>query len=136
MLTQQGLRVLAVAHRTLHMPWHKAERVQRSAAPPPPGVWCHECVACRSVVEAELTFAGLIVMQNKLKPQTTPTIRTLTSASIRTVMVTGEWLCVLLSALHSLKPCCFSSNLGRFSRSFYSSLEGGTEMSFVSFCSS
>ena len=28
-LTQHGYRVLAVAHKTMHMPWHKAERVQR-----------------------------------------------------------------------------------------------------------
>ena len=30
LLTQQGYRVLAVAHRPLHMAWHKAERVRRS----------------------------------------------------------------------------------------------------------
>lgn len=28
-LTQQGYRVLAMGHKTMHLPWHKAERVQR-----------------------------------------------------------------------------------------------------------
>ena len=28
-LTRQGYRVLAVAHRSLHMAWHRAERVSR-----------------------------------------------------------------------------------------------------------
>ena len=28
-LTQRGFRVLAVGHKTMHMPWHKAERVMR-----------------------------------------------------------------------------------------------------------
>ena len=32
-LTQQGYRVLAVAHRPLHMAWHKAERVKRYKYP-------------------------------------------------------------------------------------------------------
>ena len=28
-LTQQGYRVLAIGHKTMHLPWHRAERVQR-----------------------------------------------------------------------------------------------------------
>ena len=35
-------------------------------------------------------FAGLIVMQNRLKPETSPVIQTLLKANIRSVMVTGE----------------------------------------------
>lgn len=43
-------------------------------------------------VEAEhsLQFLGFIVMQNKLKPQTSGVIRSLASASIRSVMITGD----------------------------------------------
>ena len=41
-------------------------------------------------MECDLTFVGLLVMQNKLKPETTPIITTLQEADIRTVMVTGE----------------------------------------------
>ena len=42
------------------------------------------------MVECELTFAGLIVMQNRLKPETSPVIQTLIKANIRPVMITGE----------------------------------------------
>ena len=40
-------------------------------------------------VESDLTFVGLIVFENKLKPETTPIIHELQDADIRTVMVTG-----------------------------------------------
>ena len=45
---------------------------------------------CSNVVECDLTFAGLIVMQNRLKPETSPVIQTLLKANIRSVMVTGK----------------------------------------------
>ena len=41
-------------------------------------------------MECDLTFAGLIVMQNRLKPETSPVIQTLIRANIRPVMITGE----------------------------------------------
>ena len=41
-------------------------------------------------MECELNFLGLIIMENKLKRQTRPVIRTLRAANIRSVMVTGE----------------------------------------------
>lgn len=44
----------------------------------------------RDEVECDLTFCGLIVFENKLKPETPPTLQVLQSAYIRTVMVTGE----------------------------------------------
>ena len=37
-----------------------------------------------------MTFLGLLVMENRLKPETTPIIRQLKEAAIRTVMVTGQ----------------------------------------------
>lgn len=43
----------------------------------------------RGAVECDLTFCGLLVMENRLKPQTTPTIKILHDAQIRTVMITG-----------------------------------------------
>ena len=46
-------------------------------------------VCCRDQVENNLTFLGLLVMENRLKPETTPIIRQLKQAAIRTVMVTG-----------------------------------------------
>lgn len=47
------------------------------------------CV-CRDVVESDLSFVGLLIMENKLKPETTPVIQQLKQANIPTVMVTGK----------------------------------------------
>lgn len=44
---------------------------------------------CRDTVEGELVFLGFIVMQNRVKPESKPTIETLNKADIRSVMVTG-----------------------------------------------
>ena len=44
----------------------------------------------RDVVEKNLTFLGLLVMENKLKPETSPIIDVLNSANVKTVMVTGK----------------------------------------------
>ncbi|XP_013403365.2 probable cation-transporting ATPase 13A3 [Lingula anatina] len=72
--TMKGFRVIAVAWKPLNpaLTWHRASRIQRET------------------VECELTFLGLIIMQNSLKPETTPVIRQLKAANIRVVMVTGD----------------------------------------------
>ncbi|XP_068395111.1 polyamine-transporting ATPase 13A2 isoform X4 [Eschrichtius robustus] len=44
----------------------------------------------RDTVEWKLSLLGLLVMQNLLKPQTTPVIQALRRTCIRTVMVTGD----------------------------------------------
>ena len=44
----------------------------------------------REKVETDLSFLGLLILENTLKPQTTPVIHQLREADIRTVMVTGE----------------------------------------------
>ncbi|XP_067658890.1 polyamine-transporting ATPase 13A3-like isoform X3 [Haliotis asinina] len=74
--TVQGLRVIALAYRPLEakVNWHQVQRISRDK------------------VECDLTFLGLLVMQNQLKPETTPVIRTLLEAKIRTVMVTGDMI--------------------------------------------
>jgi predicted P-type ATPase len=56
----------------------------------------------RDEVEHDLIFGGLIVYENKLKLQTTPVLRELQSASIRTVMITGD---NLLTAIAISKSC-------------------------------
>lgn len=43
----------------------------------------------RIEAESELIFLGFIVLQNKLKPETTPIIHELKRASVRPVMITG-----------------------------------------------
>lgn len=45
----------------------------------------------REEVETDLCFLGLVVLENRLKPQTTGVISVLRGANIRTVMVTGEF---------------------------------------------
>ena len=44
-------------------------------------------------MEKDLTFGGLIAMENTLKPETAPVIDTLMNANIRTVMITGKERC-------------------------------------------
>ena len=52
---------------------------------------CNQSVlCCRKDVECDLRFLGLLVMQNKLKPETKPVIMELKSAAIRCVMATGD----------------------------------------------
>jgi cation-transporting ATPase 13A3/4/5 len=71
--TQEGYRVLALAYKGL--PRVSYVRVQR---------------LLREDMESGLIFLGLIVMENRLKPETTGIISMLRNASIRTIMVTGE----------------------------------------------
>ncbi|XP_033642678.1 probable cation-transporting ATPase 13A3 isoform X2 [Asterias rubens] len=84
--TQQGLRVLAIACRELgeNVGYDEALKLQRSA------------------VECDLQMLGLIIMQNTLKPQTTPVIAKLKKADLRVVMVTGD---NKLTAIHMARKC-------------------------------
>lgn len=43
----------------------------------------------REEVESDLTFLGLLIMENRLKRETKPVLEELSAARIRTVMVTG-----------------------------------------------
>jgi predicted P-type ATPase len=71
-LAKQGFRIIALGHKVMYIPWHKMEAVSRES------------------VECDLQFLGLLVMQNKLKPETAPVIQELEDANIRTVMATGD----------------------------------------------
>lgn len=44
----------------------------------------------RDQLESEAELIGLLVVRNQLKKETTPTIRALNEAQIRTVMITGN----------------------------------------------
>ncbi|KAL7631895.1 UNVERIFIED_CONTAM: hypothetical protein RMT77_017795 [Armadillidium vulgare] len=72
--TVQGFRVIALAHKNLEskLSWHSAQRIKRDK------------------VEKDLTFLGLLILQNVLKPETTPVITQMKTANIRTVMITGD----------------------------------------------
>ncbi|KAG7163306.1 cation-transporting ATPase 13A3-like 1 [Homarus americanus] len=54
-------------------------------------------------VECDLTFVGLLILQNMLKPETKPVICQLQKANIRTVMVTGD---NILTAISVARDCC------------------------------
>lgn len=56
----------------------------------------------RDTVESDLSFLGLLVMKNVLKPESAPVIRQLRSANIRPVMVTGD---NMLTALNVARGC-------------------------------
>lgn len=70
--TQEGYRVIALAHKELKLSYAKVQKVQRET------------------IENDLSLLGLIVMENRLKVHTTPCIQTLNDANIKIVMVTGK----------------------------------------------
>ncbi|XP_031430958.1 polyamine-transporting ATPase 13A3 [Clupea harengus] len=84
--TKQGFRVIALAHRRLEskLSWHKVQNVNRDH------------------IEANMEFLGLIIMQNKLKPETPAVLEDLRRAHIRTVMVTGD---NMLTAISVARDC-------------------------------
>lgn len=43
-------------------------------------------------MEKDLNFVGLVVMENRIKPETKPTIDQLHNADIKTVMITGMFI--------------------------------------------
>ncbi|XP_067879690.1 polyamine-transporting ATPase 13A3-like isoform X2 [Heterodontus francisci] len=84
--TRQGLRVIALAHRKLEakLTWHKVQSVNRA------------------VIEGNMEFLGLVMMQNKLKPRSVSILSELRRACIRTVMVTGD---NMLTAVSVAREC-------------------------------
>jgi len=79
-LTIEGFRVLACAVR----PW-TAEQGGDSAA-------LHEVLMTgpRANLEQNLLFTGFLVMENKLKKETSPMLETYIRAGLRCIMVTGD----------------------------------------------
>ncbi|NWV01748.1 AT134 ATPase, partial [Upupa epops] len=69
--TSQGFRVIALACKPLQ------------AAKPATDL-------TREEVESDLTFLGLLIMENRLKSETKPVLEELSAARIRSVMVTGD----------------------------------------------
>ncbi|XP_076329570.1 polyamine-transporting ATPase anne boleyn isoform X2 [Tachypleus tridentatus] len=81
--TQQGYRVLALAHHPLYkISYAKVQRIPREE------------------LEVNLTFIGLLVMENRLKPETAVNIEILKSANIRPVMITGDNMLTALSVAY------------------------------------
>lgn len=84
--TRDGLRVLAAATKFIPS-HHDLESLMRIP---------------REKLESDLVFAGLIVFQNRLKPETTRVLATLRDVNIRTVMVTGD---NMLTAVSVARDC-------------------------------
>lgn len=84
--TRQGFRVIALAHRQLEtkLSWHKVQSLSRD------------------VVENNMEFLGLIVMQNKIKDETASVLRDLHRANLRILMVTGD---NMLTAISVARDC-------------------------------
>ncbi|KAM3931839.1 putative cation-transporting ATPase 13A4 [Leptodactylus fuscus] len=71
--TVQGFRVIGLAYRSL----------QKEGLPKSSDI-------DREVVERDLTFLGLLILENRLKPETNSVLQELSEANIRAVMVTGD----------------------------------------------
>ncbi|XP_008555627.1 polyamine-transporting ATPase 13A3 [Microplitis demolitor] len=83
--TSEGYRVIAMGQKQLNKLTHaEAQCISRESA------------------ESDLYFLGFIILDNRLKQETTPTIKALNQASIRTVMVTGD---NILTALSVARDC-------------------------------
>ncbi|XP_059164770.1 polyamine-transporting ATPase 13A3-like isoform X2 [Physella acuta] len=85
--TQHGYRVIALAWKQLptKLNYVKVQRVSREQ------------------LENELIFLGLLIMENRLKPQSAPVICELNEADIRTIMVTGDNMLTALSVARECK---------------------------------
>lgn len=75
--TSKGYRVLAVGHSFLPL----GTSLQKLS---------------REDVEANLTFLGIIIMENKLKKETTAVIDELKRANFRVIMITGKYINITL----------------------------------------
>ncbi|XP_059200492.1 polyamine-transporting ATPase 13A3-like isoform X1 [Centropristis striata] len=84
--TRQGFRVIALAHRQLEskLSWHKVQSLSRD------------------LIETNMDFLGLIIMQNKIKEETAGVLCELRQANIRTLMVTGD---NMLTAISVARDC-------------------------------
>lgn len=84
--TSSGHRVIAIAYKQL----------------PRKFTWLQAQKAERETVENNLTFLGLLLMQNTLKPQSAPVIKQLQHARIKCLMLTGD---NLLTAVSVSREC-------------------------------
>jgi cation-transporting ATPase 13A3/4/5 len=80
----KGFRVLAMAFKTIKMSYIQSQQITRDKA------------------ENKMIFLGLLIVQNKLKPETRPTLNILESAGLKMVMATGD---NILTAISVSKEC-------------------------------
>ena len=80
----KGFRILAMGFKTIKMSYVQSQQITREKA------------------ESKLIFLGLLIVQNKLKPETKPTLNILESAGLKMVMATGD---NILTAISVSKEC-------------------------------
>ncbi|XP_072035886.1 polyamine-transporting ATPase 13A3-like [Amphiura filiformis] len=77
--TSEGFRVLALAWKPLTDDTTSYQNITRDE------------------LESDLTFLGILIWQNKLKPESLPVINELQTSNIRTIMVTGDNILTAIS---------------------------------------
>lgn len=87
--THRGLRVIAFGHKTI------AINSDSNSNPEEGVLSVEETIESinglhREDVEKDLTFLGFFILENKLRPTTTPILNKLTNARIRSLMITGD----------------------------------------------
>jgi len=82
-----GFRILALASKVIVPAMAKAGKINKMT---------------REQVESELTFLGLVILENRLKTASIGVLRELRGANIRTVMVTGD---NILTAVSVARDC-------------------------------
>ena len=82
--TLKGNRVLALACKMVKMDYMQTQKIQREK------------------IEKNLIFLGFLIVKNKLKENTIPTIQALSKAKLRMVMATGD---NILTAISVSKEC-------------------------------
>ena len=80
----KGFRVLAMGFKTIKMSYIQSQQISREKA------------------ESKMIFLGLLIVQNKLKNETRPTLNLLESAGLKMVMATGD---NILTAISVSKEC-------------------------------
>ena len=80
----KGFRILAMAFKTIKMSYIQSQQITREKA------------------ESKMIFLGLLIVQNKLKNETKPTLNLLEKAGLKMVMATGD---NILTAISVSKEC-------------------------------
>eukprot|EP00048_Salpingoeca_helianthica_P023068 m.22053 g.22053 ORF g.22053 m.22053 type:complete len:1155 (-) comp8219_c0_seq1:45-3509(-) len=106
--SQQGFRLIGVAAQQLDISWEQARDTSREE------------------IERNLRFLGLVVLQNRLKPETPPIISQLRAARLRTVMVTGD---NIFTACSVARECGLVASQDQFAQvTCVPSAKGGYEL--------
>jgi cation-transporting ATPase 13A2 len=82
--TMKGFRVLALSAKLVKMDYMQSQRVERD------------------IIESNMIFLGLLIVQNRLKEKTCNSINVLHNANLRMVMATGD---NILTAISVAKEC-------------------------------